>query len=775
MRRYLCVLLCLLTVSSVQAQERFTIAVIDDGPSDRLLDRRETYVQELLTLTENEFDVQIQHFSANWTADSITTLIERVYADDAVDYVLLTGFVGNQLAAQRAAYPKPTFLPVVLDTNFLSRPPVDQKSGIPNLSYLTVYSSFDDDLDALGAVVSFDSLVLLMDEEFSAAIPELKQAATAVAANRGILLSEVTHDGVNHNLMAQIPAATGAVFVAGLPRLPASEFARLVQDINAAGIPSYSFVGTDDVERGLLMTSSESRDIERQARLNALNMQAVMLGESPEDQPIAATATHRFTINMQTARQLGISPSFNVLNESNLLNERPVATGREYGLVEVALEAIERNQDLLAQSFGTLAGAEEIGLARSSLLPQLGLSGNYDVRKVSPLVDAGLAAERTTDGALSLQQLIYSDSAFANLTIQKQFQSVRENVLLGLRLDIVQEAASAYYNVLNAESQLDVQENNLEVTRRNLELARNRVSIGSTSAADTYRWQAEVARARTLVLDAQALVNQAWNRLNRLLHRPQDHRLALRAATFNDPFVLKREEFESLVASPADYSRFSRYLINRGLGQSPELAQVDAQIIAKRRELTSQKRAYWLPDFSLGGRYGENFDQSGAGGGPATGEGLSDWSFGVQATLPLFSGGARRASVNRADYELRELNALRMSTEERVEEGIRFQLHAAQADYVRIALSAEAAEASRKNYELVADAYASGTVSIVQLLDAQEASLSADAAEVDSFYGFMVTIMALQRSVGGFDYLLPEEQRLALAESMRDYLRGTTQ
>jgi len=146
---------------------------------------------------------------------------------------------------------------------------------------------------------------------------------------------------------------------------------------------------------------------------------------------------------------------------------------------------------------------------------------------------------------------------------------------------------------------------------------------------------------------------------------------------------------------------------------------------------------------------------------------------GLQATLPLFSGGQRRASVSRASYELRQLGATRASTAEKVEEQIRNQLHQAQAAYGQIDLTATAAEASKKNYDLVADAYAQGTVSIIQLLDAQDASLTANAASIDSLYNFLTIIMALQRAVGGFDYLLDEDSRIELANSMRDYLKRT--
>ena len=101
-------------------------------------------------------------------------------------------------------------------------------------------------------------------------------------------------------------------------------------------------------------------------------------------------------------------------------------------------------------------------------------------------------------------------------------------------------------------------------------------------------------------------------------------------------------------------------------------------------------------------------------------------------------------------------------------------MHFAQAAYGQIDLSATAAEATRKNFELVADAYARGTISIIELLDAQDASLTATAASVDSLYNFLITIMAVQRAVGGFDFLLPQDQRIALANEMRAYLKRNT-
>lgn len=766
------VVVCGLLFSAVlQAQQSVTVGVIQDGPFDRLGWQGETLTNELLILTEREFSVDLKPFVGQWTRESIEAIADEAYADESVDMILVTGFVANQVLATRAEFAKPTFLPIIIDTGLLVKPPADGSSGIRNLNYLSTYADFSTDLETLGLITPYEDVVLFVDGILSSSIPGLRQRALAASEERGVNLIEVAHDGSDHRLMERVPPEADAVFLAGLARMPEDAFDELIEAINDAGLPSYSFAGVTDVERGLLVTNSEPRDIARQARLNALNMQAVMLGGRAEDQPVDTQNKDRLTINMATARRIGLSPNFEVLREAILLNQDVELAGDQYGLVEIATLAVQQNQDLLAESYGLRAGLEEIARARSNLLPQLNATLQNSTRKESPAVTAGLFPERSNDASIGVDQLIYSEAATANLAIQKQLQKTRMASFEQFRLDVVQAATTAYYRVLNARSQLGVQSDNLNITRANLELAQDRVRLGMSTASDVYRWQAESAQAQIRVFNARAALNQSWETLNRLLHRPAGSRLALKEAVFDEPFVMTRNDFDELIRSQADYSVFSRFYIGLALSQAPELDQIDTQIAAKRRELKSERRSYWLPEFSAGAQLTENLNQSGAG--VTNGEGLTDWNVGVRATLPLFAGGQRKANISRASFELRQLQALRVATAERVEEEVRIQLLAAQAKYVNIDLAREAAEASQKNFDLVSDAYARGTVNVIELLDAQEASINASAAAADSLYDFLITVMALQRAIGAYDFMLPADSRRALAEEFRQQLSGS--
>ncbi len=770
--RVLAVLVALAMALPAVAQESIVVAVISDGPPERPVFQQQLYVSELLALTEREFDITIRDFEGNWNRQSIETQLDLAYSDPNVDYILVGGFIANQIAALRRDFPKPTFLPLILDVNLLAGAADGDRSGVPNLSYLVAYADFQDDLDTLARLTPYDKLALLYDEEVARAIPELRESAYTAVAERGVELVEVTHNGTDHDLVSRVPPDTDAVFVAGLPRMPRDAYLRMIDGINAAGWPSYSFAGVSDVEAGVLATNSEPRDINRQARLNALNMQAVFLGGRAEDQTIGTDLNKRLTINMATARRIGLSPSFDVLSDAILLNQDEEVTGEELGLADIARRAIGENQILQAEGLGVLAGEQEIFRARANLLPQLDAGLSATQRNDSPGVEAGFLAERSTDSQVSLNQLLYADSAAANLSIQKSLQMSRESGLAELQLDIVQAATTSYYTVLNARSQLVIEENNLRISRANLELAGNRVRLGTSTRADVYRWEAEVARAQIRTLGARAGLNRAWETLNRLLHRPMGTRFAIADATFNEPFALTRAEFDELVQSPADYARFSNFFVRDALELAPEIDQLDAQIVAKRRDVTSQRRSYWLPDFSVGGSFTSNLDQSGLGAGEFAGQGLDDWSVGVQATLPLFTGGLRKANVSRANYELQQLLTSRTAIAELVEEEIRNALHTIQASYVQIDLANAAAESSRKNLEVVSDAYARGTVNVIQLLDAQEAALGAAGGAAEAFYGFFIDVMALQRAVGRYDFLLPATEREAIASEYMNRMSG---
>ena len=239
-----------------------------------------------------------------------------------------------------------------------------------------------------------------------------------------------------------------------------------------------------------------------------------------------------------------------------------------------------------------------------------------------------------------------------------------------------------------------------------------------------------------------------------------------------DDRVLGSSRFSGFIDTPREFQVFREFIVAEGLARAPELLQIRASIDAQERDLERARRAYWSPTVGLQATLDEVLGRAGAGSGP--GPGLTSpedtsWSVGVNASLALFSGGSRRADSLRAHEELTRLQLLYEATAERVEQQIRSQAMTSRAAYASIALSQEAADAAGKNLDLVADAYSRGALSILDLLDAQSASLNADLQATNSVYDFFIELMRVQRSVSRFNLLQPPEDTEAWLDRLERF------
>jgi outer membrane protein TolC len=147
----------------------------------------------------------------------------------------------------------------------------------------------------------------------------------------------------------------------------------------------------------------------------------------------------------------------------------------------------------------------------------------------------------------------------------------------------------------------------------------------------------------------------------------------------------------------------------------------------------------------------------------------TDWFVGVQLSYPLFSGGARFAENDQAAEELVRIGTEKAAATERVEQSVHSALHDLGASLAGIDLSRDAAVATRSNYDLVSDAYRRGAVSILDLLDAQNSSLSADEAAANAVFDFLIDLMNVQRASGRIGVFSTQEEKDAYFERLKMY------
>ncbi len=767
-------LLCILCTPLIgHCAKHITIGVVTDGEIAKLAQARQLFIGELETLTTGEFDVRLpdsKQLQGNWSIESIKTALNQLQNDPSVDMVLALGFVSSHIAATGINLKKPTFAPLVIDANLFGLPRKGDTSGKRYLSYLTEEVKFTDDLHTFSNIVKFKHLGLVVDETIFQSVPDLAKRSIQWAKENGLSLSFILNTAKDEDLAAKIPETTEAVMVAALPRLSPAGRQRFIQQLIIKNIPSYSLIGTTAVEQGMLAAEAPDSDWQRLARRNALNMQAVMLGEKARNQSVSFTSKRQLTINMATARMLEIYPPFEILNQAALLNQYQITSDTRWSLSTVAAEALQQNLDIQADQLGVDAGNEQVREARSTLLPQLNAAINtVQLDDDSQNVQNGFAAERSTSGTLSASQILYSESARSNLDVQNAQQNARIAAHNAVKLDIVQEATVAFLNVLKAQTAVNIQQSNLNLTRTNLNLARDRVQLGSANASDVFRWESQLATAHQSVLSARAQHETTIDNLNRVLHRPIKQRFETEPATLQDPSLLiSRQDLLDLIDNQYAFNLMSDYFVESGVTNAPELIQLNAQIASAERNLKATRRAYYLPDINLTAQASRVFEEKRRTGISQQGE--NDHQFGLNFSLPLFEGGGRHARKSRARYELKQFKIQHTATRERIEQNVRQNTHAVRASYPSIRLSNQASVAARKNLELVRDNYSQGSVSIIDLLDAQDSTLQAEQNAADAVYNFLIDLMNLQRSVAGFDFFLDETGRNAAVADIKAYI-----
>lgn len=739
------------------------VGVVVDGPwegNDMILSLT---TREVVALTAGEFDVQLDpadYRIADWTLEGVRDEVDSLLADPEVDVLIAWGVLASHTLCCRQSLPKPVLAPLIFDVVLQDIPYQDGVSGMPNLSYVALPDNLVNELRTFREIVPFRRLAFLSNETFLEGIPEIMLTASEIVDELGIDFVFVPVGDRADEALARIGPDVEAVYVWPQFQLSVEERQRLVDGLKERKLPSFSALGGTDVEAGMLASMGADDFFPRLARRIALNLQRILLGEDPGSLPVDLAAHSRLSINLATAHAIGVSPRWEMLTEAELLEADAVPGSENLRFDEAVLAAVDTNLDVLAEQRAVWAGAQDVARARSAYRPQVQVSASgatLDDDRAGPG-----QAERSLTGRLSVSQLIFQEEASANTAIQESLQMSREQVLEQVRLDIALDAAVTYLNLLRAKTLADVQRSNLALTRSNLERAAIRKSVGVANPAEVYRWESQVANDRQALIQAVADVRVVEIALNQILDRDLETTYRTEKVGLDSPSLITSEaRFDGYIETPRHFRVLRDFAVGEGLATAPELRQLEASIAAQERQLLATKRAFYLPTVAAELNLDELLADGGVGS-DASGVGIPDdtsWSFGLTASLPLFTGGARRADRIQAEETLRQLELQLAATQDRIEQRIRTAMMRTRASFSGIDLSQQASSAARSNLELVTDSYSRGAVSIIDLLDAQNAALAADRAATNAVHDFLIDLMEVQRASNQFDFFVSSSAR----------------
>ncbi len=744
------------------------IALVRDGYSPLLEPLNDAIEAELRKLTQDRYHLVFRDdadFSAGWKPDQAAKAVRAALDAPDVDILMLQGMLVLQAVVDgQVELTKPATGAFLQDPDFVGVLTQNNRSAIPNLSFVMTDHSIRKDIERFADLVDFQTLYIAATPAYNQSLPCVTNLFAEIASAHGcdVIFLPLTDDP--QTTLNQLPEGAQAIYLFQPQLMEPEEVPDLIKGINAKRVPSYAFWGEPAVRQGVLAGSLPAMD-RQLARRTALNLQQIIAGVSPNDLPATFPVEQRLYYNVLTAKEIGYDINYADTYDAILIGAKEAESeGAPLTLTEAIDLALKTNYEFLRQQQTTIQGYESKRLALSPLLPQVSALYSYeriDVTQAQVGVNQG--AEGTNNVGVEISQIIYSDERLANYRIQGEnyeATTLQEEVS---RLDTIQSTATAYIRYLASRTLLDIARDNLGVTRTNLNLARIRAEVGVAGPEEVYRFEAQQASDQASVASAESQMETQAVALNRVLGIDLEKQWQPESLTLeSDYFDTTANKVVDLVSSDARYRRFQLFSLQYAMSRSPEVAAVQATTRGQEISLSQKKRSFFVPTASANFQYNYAFARDGQQNiqyvpGAVTPDDDA-WALLLQAELPIFEGGSRVFDVIRQKAVVRGLGYTEDLTRQLVQQRTLNALFAMESSYADIRYSAIAADRAQLNLDIVTEKYQAGSVSIVDLLDAQNQAFVQKQNAALSIYSFLEDLVNYMRALTWYEFTASDQQ-----------------
>ena len=404
------------------------------------------------------------------------------------------------------------------------------------------------------------------------------------------------------------------------------------------------------------------------------------------------------------------------------------ADPRLHRLIEVALD---NNRDLRVAALNVDAYRAQYRIQRADLFPEVGATGQGTRQRVPAELSTTGQRVISSQYGVSLGTTAWELDLFGRLrslseaALEQYFAS--EEARRSTQIALVSSVANAYLTQLDDEANLQVTRDTLGAYERTYNLTRRSFEEGIASRLDLRQSQTQVENARAQLSRYTRLVAQDVNALQLLLG-------AGIPADLPPGLPLDQKLVAEVPAGmPSDLLQYR-----------PDILQAEHRLKSANADIGAARAAFF-PRITLT-----------ASGGTASRQlsGLFDagsgtWLFSPQITLPIFTAGSLRASldyarvqkdINVATYERAVQSAFR-----EVADGL-----AARGTFTdQVAAQTRLVEASSDYYRLAEGRYRTGVDSYLTVLDAQRQLFTARQALIEARLNQLTSEVNLYKALGG--------------------------
>ena len=409
----------------------------------------------------------------------------------------------------------------------------------------------------------------------------------------------------------------------------------------------------------------------------------------------------------------------------------------------------------------------KVGQSKASYFPTVGASIGHDYGNT----DVGYRAtqSKTSTARVSLNQLIYSfGKVFSQVKMQKFYKIAAEYDLQTAILNATNRVKSAYYAVLAAKANVDIQRANVQVNERQYDRTKAFFDEGLVSKIDLVNQEVYLSDSKIGLVSAENLYQNSIVNLNNAMYvvnAPEYNIENTETFNFKNNYaeinllnVANTTTKEDGTVEPKnavlttqvektdilDNYKFTKYpysldeSVERAYKNRPDLLSMQATKNAVNEALRYTKKSY-LPD--LTGSVGYNWMNNShySSNGVSVGAYLSMSNLNVMDTN-------LRIKESKAQLEIANQNV------ELVKQNIYFDVQNAYINMIQleknIPLLQTKVRQTLENYELADARYEVGLGNFIELQDAKENYNNAQRDYVQTIYKYNVALTDLQTAMG---------------------------
>lgn len=520
-------------------------------------------------------------------------------------------------------------------------------------------------------------------------------------------------------------------------------------------LDSYAYAGID-----------MKREISKRIRASALNYMLFKTKKNLGKVVEINNPREDIFFNGDVANKLQLYP--NLIFLQNISNIK-ISEGEKIKLTlkDAVERALNSNFIILKSKQNVETSSYSVKVSNSSRLPQLSANMQYNALDKRTSSVAMGSPTNSVNSYLQLSQVIFNDQLNASVEIEKLALDSSRKEYEQQKLNVLYYTASTYVNILQLKAQLDIQKSNYGLLKESLGIAKLNYKVGAAGLQDVYRLESDVANSLSSIANIQGEIKNQEIYLNTLLNNSIENSYSYESLKDISSYFVLTDSFNKSFSYGSDRSKkIEEFLVQGAISNSNSLSSLENTIKAKERELSANKRERFLPKITASGKYYK--DNTVTPWGENSNRKFPDeyWEAGVVATLPIISGGEIYYNSKKIESEIQSLQYSMADSQSGLTKEVLQTYTQLLSNYVQKHSTLTSATVAKKNLDIVRNLYSEGTITVTDLLSAQNNALSQELNNVIQNFNLINSALKLENLYGKSSIIMDSEEKLEILNSL---------